>query len=206
MIQHVQLAQQQVRLQVLRLQPGDRLILLDRRAQHLLRLRSLLRLLRLPVVQRPEVHPPQQRMGIDIVRVLGNLLLRRAHRLTDAPQPEVDIRQTVLQHCRIRVRAQRQLVLLDRLRRQILALRCLKLVLINLGQPEVVVRRRPVLPRIGSLHGIRRLGRRLCWRTGLGGAGKTRYGQQCTREPGERSAKRKGHEWDPETKHYQNIG
>jgi hypothetical protein len=59
-------------------------------------------------------------MRINIIRVFRNLILRRRNRLTDPAHPEVQIRYSILKHARVRIRIQRELVLLDRLGRIIL--------------------------------------------------------------------------------------
>ena len=70
-VQRVELPQQQLGLQVGRLQPRDRLVLGDRQLQHLARLCAL------HVAQRAQINLPQQRVRRHIVRVPLHLVLRR---------------------------------------------------------------------------------------------------------------------------------
>ena len=90
MVQAVKLAQNQVRFQIGRLQLRNGLVFGDGQLQHLLGLRTL------HVVQGAEVHFAEQYMGLEIVRVLLDLVLRACHRLANAADFEVKLRQTVL--------------------------------------------------------------------------------------------------------------
>ena len=110
-----------------------RLVLRQRQLQHVVRLRPL------HIAQRPQIDLPQQLVRRQIVRVPRNLILRRRHRLANPPHLEVQIRQPVLQQRRVRVRIQRQLVLLHRLRRVVRPARVHRQVFIQMRQPVVVV-------------------------------------------------------------------
>ena len=82
--------------------------------QHLAGLRAL------HIAQRTQIDLAQQGVGIHVVRVLRDLVLRRVHRVLDAPDPEVEFGKAVLQQDRVGIGVQRQLVLFHRLGRILL--------------------------------------------------------------------------------------
>ena len=133
-VERVELAQQQLGLQVGRLQARDGLVLGDRQLQHLTSLRAL------HVAQRTQIHLPQKRVRRHIVRVLLQLVLGGAYRVLDAPDLEVEIGQAVLQQRRVWIGVQRQLVLLHGLGRVVRTTGADRHLLVEMRQPVVVVR------------------------------------------------------------------
>src|SRR5580698_10607933 len=84
-------------------------------------------------------------MCFKIIRMLRNLVLSRTDRLADSAHLEVQIRQSILQHARVRIGIQRQLVLLNRLRRIVRPAGIHWHVFIEMRQTIVIVGGRTVL-------------------------------------------------------------
>ncbi len=132
-VQRVQLAQQQLGIQVVRLQPRNGLVLADCRLQHLGRLRAL------HIAQQAHIHLPQQGVGLHIVGVALHLVLGRGDCLLNASKLQVKFRKPILQQHRVRIGIKRQLVLFDRLGRVVRASGAYRHLLVQLGQTVMIV-------------------------------------------------------------------
>ena len=135
MVQAIKLAQQKMRLHIVRLQLSKLLVLPNGQLQHLARLRAL------HISQRTQIDLAQQRVRLNVVGILGHLVLRGSNRLADAADLEVEIRQTILQQAGVRIGVQRQLVLLHRLGRIVRPARVYGHIFVEPRQTIVVVRR-----------------------------------------------------------------
>ena len=91
MVEAVELAEEEVGLDVVRLELDELLVLADGELQH------LSRLLGLHVAERAEIDLAEQRVRLDIGGVLVDLILRGGDGLTDAAEFEVEVGETILQ-------------------------------------------------------------------------------------------------------------
>ena len=132
-VEAVELAEQKPGLQIVGLQLGDDLVLLDGG------LEDVAGLLALAVAERAQVDAAEEHVSFDVVRVLVDLVLRGGDGLADAAQAKVEVGDAVLKDAGVGVGVERQLVLLDGLRGKILTAVAGGLLFIELGKTIVVV-------------------------------------------------------------------
>ena len=102
------------------------------------------RLRALHIAQRAQVDPAQQRVGVDVVGMLVDLLLRGGDGLADAAELEVEVGEAVLQHRANQGRRLSASLYCSMACVASPAGRWRRLVLVDLGKPVVVVGERAV--------------------------------------------------------------
>jgi len=106
-IEAVELAEKEVDLDVVGLELGELLVLCDSELEHLAGLRGL------HIAEGAEIDLTEQGVSLNIIGVASYLLLRCGDRLADAADLEVEVGEAILQHGRIRICAEGELVLFD---------------------------------------------------------------------------------------------
>ena len=178
--QCVKLPQKQTALDVVALQLHDLAVFSNGQLQHLLRRSAILH-----IAQGLQVDPPQQLVGVQVVRLGLENVLCSQHGVPNPAGAEIEFRQPTVQVFGAGIGVERQLVLLNRARRVLGAAIVGGHVLIHVRQAEMVVGRRAIR---WFLRACGRCGCRLLPRTGCGARGR-----RCRRAL--RSLLPKGRSW-----------